>query len=143
MASGRAEGRELAKKFREKSDKATNAVERAIQKGALQVERDAKINAPVDTGRLRASISHRLNNSGTDNPSASIGTNVEYAKYVEYGTAQRGEVSAAFLDIPENITYKTDKKGMPAQPFLMPSFLKNKRAIMYDIKKAMQQVLKG
>ena len=35
----------------------------------------------VDTGRLRASITH-----ATDDTSAIIGTNVEYAPYVELGT---------------------------------------------------------
>lgn len=35
----------------------------------------------VDTGRLRGSISH-----ATDDTSAYIGTNVEYAPYVELGT---------------------------------------------------------
>lgn len=35
----------------------------------------------VDTGRLRGSISH-----ATDSDSAYIGTNVEYAPYVELGT---------------------------------------------------------
>ena len=35
----------------------------------------------VDTGRLRGSISH-----AKDNDSAYIGTNVEYAPYVELGT---------------------------------------------------------
>lgn len=35
----------------------------------------------VDTGRLRASISH-----ASDDSSAYIGTNVEYAPYVELGT---------------------------------------------------------
>lgn len=35
----------------------------------------------VDTGRLRGSISH-----ATDEEAAYIGTNVEYAPYVEFGT---------------------------------------------------------
>ena len=35
----------------------------------------------VDTGRLRGSISH-----AHDNDAAYIGTNVEYAPYVEFGT---------------------------------------------------------
>ena len=35
----------------------------------------------VDTGRLRDSISH-----ATDEDSAYVGTNVEYAPYVEFGT---------------------------------------------------------
>lgn len=42
----------------------------------------AKDDCPVDTGRLRNSISHKV----IDNENAVyIGTNVEYAPYVEYG----------------------------------------------------------
>lgn len=37
----------------------------------------------VDTGRLRGSISHTH-----DDDSAYVGTNVEYAVYVEYGTSK-------------------------------------------------------
>ena len=42
----------------------------------------AKEDCPVDTGRLRNSIAHKV----IDNEKAVyIGTNVEYAPYVEYG----------------------------------------------------------
>ena len=37
----------------------------------------------VDTGRLRASITH-----ASDGANAYIGTNVEYAPYVEFGTSK-------------------------------------------------------
>ena len=43
----------------------------------------AKQETPVDTGRLRNSISHTV-----DGEAAYIGTNVEYAPYVELGTSR-------------------------------------------------------
>lgn len=46
-------------------------------------EKNAKAICPVDTGRLRNSISHTQ-----DGDSAYIGTNVEYAPYVELGTSR-------------------------------------------------------
>lgn len=39
----------------------------------------------VDTGRLRGSITHRTEGGG-DDPSVTVGTNVEYAIYVHDGT---------------------------------------------------------
>lgn len=45
------------------------------------VEGDAKLLAPVKSGRLRDSITARV-----DGEQAIIGTNVEYAPYMEYGT---------------------------------------------------------
>lgn len=49
----------------------------AIGKAA---EAHAKAECPVDTGRLRNSISHNV----VDNDGIYIGTNVEYAPYVEF-----------------------------------------------------------
>lgn len=60
-------------------------VERAMEAVGLQAERHAKEECPVDTGRLRNSISH-----ATQGNSAYIGTNVEYAPYVEMGTSRMG-----------------------------------------------------
>ena len=49
----------------------------------LVAEGYAKENCPVDTGRLRNSISHQA-----DDGAVYIGTNVEYAPYVELGTSK-------------------------------------------------------
>lgn len=54
---------------------------RALETIGLQAEGDAKLKCPVDTGNLRGSITHTVRDK-----TAYIGTNVEYAKYVEYGT---------------------------------------------------------
>lgn len=54
----------------------------AIMETMMHIEADAKQNAPVLTGRLRASITSKLKswNEGV------VGTNVKYAPYQEYGT---------------------------------------------------------
>lgn len=46
----------------------------------------AKALCPVDTGRLRNSITHQQMSENTE----VIGTNVEYAPYVELGTHKMG-----------------------------------------------------
>lgn len=60
-----------------------NAISSAIAKGletiGLVAEGYAKGDTPVDTGRLRNSITHVI-----DGKDAYIGTNVEYAPYVEF-----------------------------------------------------------
>ena len=55
-----------------------------IEKAALLLERRAKQNCPVDTGKLRASISTEVGNL-----EAEVGTNVEYAPCVEFGTSKQ------------------------------------------------------
>ena len=57
----------------------------AMRDATLLVQRDAKINAPVDTGRLRASITPEVRPFG-DTIQGVVGSNVEYAPYQELGT---------------------------------------------------------
>ena len=60
------------------------AKKRGLEAIGLTAEGYAKKDTPVDTGRLRNSISHV-----TDEEAAYIGTNVEYAPYVELGARGR------------------------------------------------------
>ena len=60
------------------------AIERALEACGLQCEGYAKLQCPVDTGRLRNSITHEQEGDDTE----IIGTNVEYAPYVEMGTSR-------------------------------------------------------
>lgn len=60
-------------------------VAKDLQRRALRVETAAKRACPVDTGRLRSSITQRLANDA-QGLLAVIGTNVTYAPYVELGT---------------------------------------------------------
>ena len=54
---------------------------RGVIECGLAIEAQAKDLAPVDTGRLRDSI-----NTAIGSEEVIVGTNVEYAPYVEYGT---------------------------------------------------------
>jgi phage gpG-like protein len=57
-----------------------------------EAEGYAKDECPVDTGRLRNSIAHSVQADGVY-----IGTNVEYAPYVEYRDANHQTGKAHFL----------------------------------------------
>lgn len=75
----------------------TAALAQALEEIGFAAEGYAKLACPVDTGRLRNSISHAV-----DGKAAVIGTNVEYAPYVELGTSR-----------------------MSAQPYLRPAVLEH------------------
>jgi len=104
----------------------TDAIEKATRRaliaiGALLVG-DAGLRVPVDTGRLRGSITYAVKGGrsntkspakGTDavsTPADStvcyVGTNVEYAQHIEYGTRRSA-----------------------AQPYLRPAFDSNRKNI--------------
>ena len=70
------------------TDKVVSAIDKAIERGleaiGLTAEKYAKEETPVVTGRLRNSISHAVKDD-----SAYIGSNVEYAPFVELGARGR------------------------------------------------------
>jgi len=71
--------------LRELFESPRGPVGKDLVRRTLRVERRAKELAPVDTGRLRSSITYEV---GEDSRGlvARIGTNVTYAIYLEYGT---------------------------------------------------------
>lgn len=76
-----------------------------IEKACLLVEGDAKRMVAVDTGRLRASITHEVEKKG-DEVMGRVGTNVVYGVFQEYGSSK-----------------------MAAHPFLRPALESNKGKI--------------
>ena len=94
------------------------AIARALETIGLVAERYAKEMAPVDTGRLRNSISHEV-----DEDTVYVGTNVEYAPYLEFGTGKFAESGGR----PTPWSYQDSKgewhttNGMKPQPYLRPA----------------------
>lgn len=103
-------------------------LKKKLQSIGFQIEREAKSNAPVDTGRLRASITTEvLERQGI--PMVKVGTNVEYAPYVEFETEPHiitpDTKEALQWTDPETgepvFAKKVEHPGTEAQPFLLPA----------------------
>jgi HK97 gp10 family phage protein len=59
-----------------------------IKKTALDIERNAKAIAPVDTGNLKNSIGHSdMRMLSSEHLQVDIGPTAEYGQYVEFGTS--------------------------------------------------------
>jgi HK97 gp10 family phage protein len=87
------------------------------------VERAAKGYAPVKTGHLRRSITHSVTASSMVT-TTKIGTNVPYAKYVEFG---RGPITAApgrvlRFEIGGVVLFRKSVGPAKARPFLFRAF---------------------
>ena len=93
-------------------------IAKALEDIGGMMERYAKLLCPVDTSRLRNSISHQVEGN-----TVAVGTNVEYAPYLEFGTGQFAENGGR----PTPWRYQDDKgnwhttSGNKPQPFLRPS----------------------
>lgn len=95
------------------------AVERGLETCGLVAEGYAKKLAPVDTGNLRNSISHKVVPEET---TCYVGSNVEYAVYQEMGTGKYypgGRPTPwAYQDANGDWHWT---HGNPAKPFLKPA----------------------
>lgn len=102
---------------------------RALEKCGLDAEGFAKRNitenGTVDTGNLRNSITHRVDESEL---AVYVGTNVEYAPYVELGTGKYypgGRPGPwVYQDTEGNWHYTA---GQRAQPYLKPAVADHKQ----------------
>ncbi len=76
----------LMAKLRRLGGSVDEAIDKGIGKGVQKIKSDAKVNCPYDTGRLKGSIS----TEHLELKVWAVGTNVEYAMFVEFGTGQHG-----------------------------------------------------
>lgn len=109
----------------------------ALETCGLVAEGYAKKQCPVDTGNLRNSITHTVDQN---EKTAYIGTNSEYATYVEMGTGKY------YLGgRPKPWSYQDEKgnwhttSGQRAQPYLKPAVADHAE----QYKNIIQAALKG
>ena len=105
-----------------------------MRRATLLVQGAAKRKAPVDTGRLRASITPEVQ-TRADGVVGIVGSNVKYAPFVELGTRAHF-VPAQYIGrwarrhgLPEGGLVVSGK----AQPFLQPAFEENAERIFQTL----------
>lgn len=123
------------------------AVQQALKKACLLVENEAKKRCPIDTGHLVGSIKSEVDgNEGT------VGTNVEYAPYIEYGTgiwAGTSEYGKEYLGTGRQTPWSYQDEegnwhttvGQKPQPFLIPAFIENEDEIEALFLKTFNEVI--
>lgn len=101
-----------------------------IEKACLVIERSAKASAPVKTGNLRSSITHRVNQVGLEGV---VGSTIDYAPYVEIGTgvysSQGGGRKGGWVYY-DAAGERHFTMGSHPHPFLKPAMDNNLSAIM-------------
>lgn len=91
--------------LRRKEEEIERNASKGLAKGCKIIEGEAKARCPVDTGELRRSITSQV-----EEMFGIVGTNKEYAGYVELGTCK-----------------------MPAQPYLVPALIAKKDEVIQAI----------
>ena len=115
------------------------AVERALMAAGQQAENYCKTyETAVDTGDLRNSITHVMESEDT----VAIGTDVEYAPYVEWGTGKFAERGSNAKKIPWR--YKDEEgnwhitSGMKAVHFMQRGIMNHLREYGEIIKNSLE-----
>lgn len=95
-----------------------NAVQRGLMACGEKAVGYAQKDCPVDTGNLRGSITYAV-----DGEECYIGTNVEYGKYIEFGTGKYAEKGGrktpwVYMDGKGNFHFT---EGMKPHPFIRPA----------------------
>lgn len=117
-------------------------LDEVLNKACILVENDAKKKCPVDKGQLRNSITHEV-----ERTEAVVGTNTEYAPYVEIGT---GIFSSEGTGRQDKWSYQDAEGhwhstvGQKPQPFLNPALDENRKEIIQlfreELKKGVQNL---
>ena len=110
------------------TDFADNALRKGLMRGGKMVQATAKRLCPVDTGKLRNSIEVTPIENGAD-----VGTNVECAAYVEYGTGKKGDPS---------VKHREDWEGQAPQPYLYPALEAHKAEIKDIVQNTLQEEIR-
>lgn len=126
----------MSVKFRDNSKEVLSALReaatRALEKCGIAAEGFAKKAVPVDTGNLRNSISHKVDEK---EKVVYIGTNSEYGAYVELGTGKYykgGRQDPWVYQDEEGRWHHTN--GQRAQPYLKPAVEDHKQTYKNIIK---------
>jgi len=120
--------------------KLTQKMQLALRAGAMEIQNSAKKKVPVKTGNLKRSINTEIEENG-DEINAIIGTDVEYAPYIEYGT--RPHKINAPVEI-KNVGWRYIGKhpGTEPKPFLRPAFDENEKKANEIIDKTLDKLLR-
>lgn len=108
-------------------------VKKSMAKNIKLVQGEAKTLCPVDSGDLRQSI-YTKTEVGSTSIMGIVYTNMKYAAYQEFGTGQAGASSPSPPKSPENLAYREDWQGIPAQPYMYPALKNNEDKVVKNIK---------
>jgi HK97 gp10 family phage protein len=119
---------ELKRKLLDMSEEMRQAkLEAAVLTGGQLIKNEAQVRAPVKTGTLRRSITVQISESSATSASAAIGTNLAYARRIEFGFNGRDKLGRLY--------------SQPAQPYLRPAFDQERENAYREIQDALRDAI--
>lgn len=127
-------------------------VRRAMQKSVLHLSMLAKEQVPVDTGRLRASITTAVDNTPGTPKWGKVGANEKYAPFVEFGTRPHWPPLRALQPWARRHGFPPGKpgaflvaraiaaRGTKAHPFMRPALQNGMAKVENFFRQAMTEI---
>lgn len=130
----------IIKNLDQYSKQTQQTVRDIVNESALNIQNNAKRRAPVDTGNLRARI---VMEPQSQQPYVvRVGTNVQYAEAVEFGTGPRiitpTNKKALFWKGAKHPVKAVKHPGTKAKPFLFPSWEEERPQFLKKIGEALK-----
>lgn len=121
-------------------------VSTAVQAGALLIENGAKAKAAYLTGTLRRDIHTEMEKETPTEATALVGTNLEYAPHVEFGTKAHDILPknkrALYWPGARHPVKKVRHPGTSPQPFLRPAYDEKKDEAIREMGEAFMDLIK-
>lgn len=132
----------VAKKFEKLPEVLKEEIDMECLASALNIEKNAKRDAPKDTGFLANMISHSPT-SPTGKMDYKVYSGAKYSAYVEFGTG-------ALVDVPAGLeNYAMQFKGegkrqvnLPARPFFFPNVFREEAELVKRVKAVIKSISK-
>ncbi|MHB1131657.1 MAG: HK97 gp10 family phage protein [Chloroflexota bacterium] len=126
----------------------------AVTSGANICRDAASVAAPYRTGTLKRSLHTEVGESTALRAVVLVGTDLEYAQAIEFGSGLYGPKKAKYIIRPKNkkaLFWKGARHpvafvmhpGVRPRPFLLPAFQATKSAVRAEIGGALRSLLRG
>lgn len=134
----------LLKKLDKLGGSIPQSTKKALLRGGAVFEKSTKEHCPVDTGNLRDSI----HTEAKDDGAVAVGTNTDYAVYVEYGTGPKGDPSVPhttkkFWRYQDEDGNWHTSHGQAPQPFMRTAFAEKKDAAVNAAAESIKEDVRG
>lgn len=131
----------ILRRLQDLPERAKELVSDEVEATTMDIHRDAVARVPVDTGRLKGSLTPVVLKQG-EKVTGEVGTNVDYAPYVEFGTGGK-------VNIPQGLeSYAARFKGngerqvnLPARPYLFNSGFDNINKMMERLRAGIKKLV--
>lgn len=131
----------ILRRLQDLPERAKELVSDEVEATTMDIHRDAVARVPVDTGRLKGSLTPVVLKQG-EKVTGEVGTNVDYAPYVEFGTGGKVNIPQGLESYAARFKGKGERQvNLPARPYLFNSGFDNINKMMERLRAGIKKLV--